>query len=61
MIGYRDMTFCEHWRDCAKASKCHRPLTVEVQAAARQWWGKEGAPIAVFTEQPTCHEKEPSP
>ena len=56
MIGFRDMTFCEHWRDCAKASQCCRPLTDEVLAAAREWWGKDGAPIVVFASKPTCHE-----
>jgi hypothetical protein len=58
MIGFRDMTFCDHWRDCAKAAKCHRPLTPEVEAAARRWWGKDSAPIAVFTDKPGCHEAQ---
>ena len=61
MMCYRDMTFCEHWRDCAKVADCPRPLTDEVKAAAARWWGRfntEGnPPIAVFTEQPPCHVK----
>jgi hypothetical protein len=56
MICYRDMTFCDHWRDCAAASTCHRPLTPEVAAAARKWWGADDAPIAVFVERPQCHQ-----
>lgn len=56
MICYRDMTFCPHYRDCADAGTCHRPLTPEVVAAAHQWWGKEGAPIAQFTDKPSCHK-----
>jgi hypothetical protein len=55
MIGYKDMTFCNHWRDCGKANECDRPLTNAVAAAARKWWGKDGAPILVFVEKPECH------
>ena len=61
MICYRDMTFCNHWRDCAKASTCPRPLTDDVVAAANAWWAgfnqpEPEPPIAVFLEQPDCHE-----
>lgn len=56
MICFRDMTFCDYWRDCKHAPDCHRPLTDEVLYAARAWWGKDGAPIAVFTTKPKCHE-----
>jgi hypothetical protein len=55
-ICYRDMTFCDHWRDCGKAERCHRPLTPEVALAARKWWGSDDAPIAVFVDQPKCWE-----
>ncbi len=55
MISYRDMTFCKHWETCAKAKHCDRPLTDEVREAAKQWWGGDGAPIAVFTDTPSCH------
>jgi hypothetical protein len=57
MICYKDMTFCKHYKDCAIAYKCHRPLTPEVQADADKWWKGEGAPIAIFMEQPSCHVK----
>ena len=56
MICFRDMTFCDYWRDCKNAPDCHRPLTDKVLADARVWWGKDGAPIAVYTEKPKCHE-----
>ncbi len=56
MIVYKDMTFCEHWKDCKHAKTCHRPLTSEVAASARKWWGGDDAPIAVFVDQPQCHE-----
>lgn len=55
MISYRDMTFCENWRTCRAAATCHRPLTPEVAASARRWWGADHAPIAVFAEVPSCH------
>jgi hypothetical protein len=57
MTGFRDMTFCTYYHDCAAAPRCHRPLTPDVQAAARAWWGKDGAPIVTFVEKPKCHEE----
>jgi hypothetical protein len=65
-MNFRDMTFCEHWRDCALAAKCRRPLTDDVILAARKWWGGEGAPISIFVDKPGCHQpanagKEPTP
>jgi hypothetical protein len=54
-MNYRDMTFCNHWKNCAKAEFCPRALTPEIATAARKWWGADGAPIAVFVEQPKCH------
>lgn len=55
MICFRDMTFCEYHNDCAKAHECPRALTDLVKEAADKWWGKPGAPIAVFVSQPDCH------
>ena len=56
MIGYKDMTFCTFYEDCAKAKKCHRPLTEEVRIAANRWWNDTSEPpIAVFAEKPDCH------
>jgi len=43
MICFRDMTFCVSM-NCT--NKCGRKLTDEVRAAARRWWGGDGAPIA---------------
>lgn len=57
MISYRDMTFCKHHEDCAKAATCHRPLTDEVREKARKWWGGDDVPIAVFGNRPACHSK----
>lgn len=56
MICYRDMTFCPFYADCQHASTCPRALTPAIHDAAARWWGKPGAPIAVFTEQPDCHK-----
>lgn len=55
MMGYRDRTYCPFWTDCAKADLCSRPLTPEVSAAARAWWGSDDAPIIQFAEKPDCH------
>jgi len=59
MMCFRDMTFCPFWRDCTAVGECSRPLTDEVVAAARRWWGKDGAPIAQFVEKPACHVARP--
>lgn len=56
MIGYRDRTFCTHYKDCALAEQCTRPLTPEVQKEAEKWWGGKDAPIVVFAEKPDCHQ-----
>ena len=58
MICFRDMTFCPYYHDCAKRLDCPRPLTDEVLEAAKQWWGKPGAPISQFSQKPACHEPE---
>lgn len=60
MMCFRDMTFCEFYKDCAKANECHRPLTPKVKKDAEKWafkFFKDGmAPIAVFLDKPDCHE-----
>lgn len=59
MIHYKDMTFCPFHEDCKKAKECQRPLTEEVKDDADIWWGgnKGEAPICMFSEKPSCHEK----
>ncbi len=58
MICFRDMTFCS--RECANV-ECHRNFTPEVQAAARKWWGNDGAPVAFasFDDCPIYQEPQP--
>lgn len=53
MMCYRDMTFCR-FIECGRSGECPRALTDEVQRAAEKWWGGADAPIAVFTERPSC-------
>jgi hypothetical protein len=55
MICYLDKTFCTFYETCDKKNTCSLPLTPQVKANAKKWWGEEGAPIAVFTEKPECH------
>jgi hypothetical protein len=45
MMGFRDMTFCSRWQECAAGDECHRALTDEVRAEAEEWM--TDAPIAV--------------
>ena len=51
---YRDMTFCPFWEKCSEGPTCDRALTEKVKADAEKWWGKPGAPICVFTNDPKC-------
>ena len=61
MIAFRDMTFCPFHADCANAASCPRALTPAIHDAAAKWWGKPGAPIAVFASQPSCHKPKGEP
>lgn len=58
-LCYRDMTFCEFWRDCAEGDACDRALTAQVQADADEWWGGDDYPIMVFAERPECFKEKP--
>lgn len=60
MMRYRDMTFCS--APCANAT-CDRRLTDDVRDAARRWWGKDGAPIAVQDMREGCADyvERPAP
>ena len=44
MLCYKDKTFCIN-PNCP--GKTHEALTPQVEAAARRWWGKDGAPISM--------------
>lgn len=52
MICFRDTTFCVS-ENCK--NECGRQLTEEVKEAAKEWWGGEGAPIAMAHY---CEERE---
>ena len=54
MMCYLDRTFCTFNILCQKASTCERVLTDKIKADADKWWGKEGAPICVYSEFPPC-------
>ncbi len=54
MICYRDMTFCNFYQICKNGYNCERALTGKIQDDAKKWWGKDGAPIAVYSEYPDC-------
>lgn len=58
MICYQDRAWCTYHRDCAKRGECDRPLTDEVIARAREWWGGDTPPIEVFGDRPNCWEPE---
>ena len=54
MTCYKDTTFCPYYFRCADGDECKRALTKDVEDAAFKWWGKDGAPIAIFVEKPSC-------
>ena len=56
MMCYRDKWFCAHYRDCAKADECDRPLTEQVIQDARA----TGLWIDQHIERPECHVAEAS-
>lgn len=58
MLCFRDRTFCPFYKTCKHGIGCDRALTIEVIEQATLWWGKEGAPISQFMEEPSCWEKQ---
>lgn len=54
MMCYMDKTFCPFFLLCKKGYTCGSGLTEDVKQAATMWWGKEGAPIMVYSEFPEC-------
>lgn len=59
MIGYLDMTFCPYWEKCSDSQTCPRALTQDVLDGAKKWWGESDAPIAMFSEKPSCFKEIP--
>jgi len=51
MVCYRDMTFCNFYKNCKSAEDCHRPLTEEVMFRA----SIAEIPICQFADKPECH------
>ena len=58
MICYKDKTFCTFHKECKEGKECGRALTPEVKRVAREWWGNEKAPIAMFSEKPNCFKNK---
>lgn len=54
MMCYRDMTFCDYYKQCKEGNTCHRAMTYKVKEGAI----KAGLNIAAFTEIPECFENE---
>jgi len=53
MMCYKGKTFCD-FKDCEEWDICDRAFTKKEKENARKWWGKEGAPIAIFSDKPDC-------
>ena len=57
MICFRDRTFCPFYEKCGDGLACPRALTPQIIEKAKEWWCKDGAPIARFAEKPECFIK----
>ena len=55
MMCYKDMTFCTHYKECAKGSDCFRALTPKVLEDAEKWM--KNAPISEFVGKPDCFQE----
>ena len=53
MVCFRDMTFCSS--DCINEA-CHRHYGDKISKAARVWWGKDDAPIAMSDYSGDCDD-----
>jgi hypothetical protein len=56
MICFKDMTFCSAYPTRCKNITCARAFTELDREAARQWWGKEGAPVAYSDFSEGCKD-----
>lgn len=62
MICYKDMTFCDFWKDCKNGETCNRALTDDVREKAKEWTqdifkDSKNDPVSlicIFTDKPKC-------
>ena len=55
MICFKGRTFCTD-KECTKFDRCEKALTKDMSKQADKWWGKDGAPVAVYTVRLECFE-----
>jgi hypothetical protein len=61
MICYKDMTFCDYYKDCQDGDTCFRALTPEIRKRGKEWsetFGAEEELICRFDEEPSCFIKK---
>lgn len=58
MMCFKDKTFCT--AECDLSVECDLRYTPQVYADAKEWWGKEGAPIAVGDRSSSCSIFKPT-
>ena len=51
MICYKDMTFCQFYKECK--TPCYRSLTGDVQKGAKRF----KLPLSMFTNKPECFKE----
>lgn len=57
---FEDRTFCPYFRKCTNGKTCQKALTTDVWQRAKDWWGEDNPPVAVFAEKPKCFVEEVS-
>ena len=56
MINFKDMIFCDYYRDCLRGDGCPRALTESVIDTAKRWWPYDDPPIDRYMGKPDCFE-----
>jgi hypothetical protein len=54
MMCFKAKTFCPFYVLCLNGYSCNKALTDQVKQDAVKWWGKDGAPISVYSSFPEC-------
>lgn len=57
MLCYKDKTFCP-FTACRASSTCDRAYTETARQDAVRWWGNDNAPIALWSSEPRCYNKQ---
>lgn len=54
MLVFRDMTFCDYYKECAWGKDCGRALKEDIKKEAEKF----GMPVCTFFGKPKCFENK---